>query len=35
LFVFPSEAVEELVKDSVEGGPLGAPGTIELRVIKS
>ncbi len=35
LFVFPGEAVEELVKDGVEGGTLGAPGTVELRVIKS
>ena len=35
LFVFPGEPVEELVKNGVEGGPLGAPGTVELRVIKS
>lgn len=33
LFVFPGEPVEELEKNGVEGGPLGAPGTIELRVI--
>lgn len=31
MFVFPSEAVEELVKDSVEGGPLGATGAVEFR----
>ena len=35
VFVFPGEAVEELVKDGVEGGPLGPPGAVELRVIKS
>ena len=29
--VFPSEAVEELVKDSVEGSPLGATGAVEFR----
>jgi hypothetical protein len=34
-FVFPGKAVEELMKDCVEGGPLGTPGTVELRVIKS
>jgi hypothetical protein len=35
LFVFPGEAVDELVKDCVEGGPLGAPGTVEFRFIES
>lgn len=35
MFVFPGKTVEELVKDCVEGGPLWAPGTVELRGIKS
>jgi hypothetical protein len=33
-FVFPGEAVEEQVKDGVEGGPLVVSGAVELRVIK-
>jgi hypothetical protein len=35
LFVFPGESVKELLKNGVEGGPLGAPGSVELWVIKS
>jgi len=35
VFVFPGEAVEILMKDSVEGGPLGPPGAVEFRFIDS
>jgi len=35
VFVFPGEEVEELVKDCVEGGPLGPPGAVEFRFIGS
>jgi hypothetical protein len=35
VFVFPGEAVEILVKDSVEGGPLGPPGAVKFRFIDS
>jgi len=34
-FVFPGKAVEELVKDGVEGGPLGASWAVEFRFIES
>jgi hypothetical protein len=33
--VFPGKAVEELVKDGVEGGPLGASWAVEFRFIES
>jgi hypothetical protein len=33
-FVFPGKAVEELVKDGVEGGPLGASWAVEFRFIE-
>jgi hypothetical protein len=35
LFIFPGEPVEELVKDCVEGGPLGTSGTVEFRFMES
>lgn len=35
LFVFPGEAVEELMKDCIEGGPLGVSGAVEFRFIES
>jgi hypothetical protein len=34
-FVFPGEAVEIMIKDSVEGGSLGPPGAVEFRCIDS
>jgi hypothetical protein len=33
--ICPGEAVEIMVKDSVEGGPLGLPGAVEFRFIES
>jgi hypothetical protein len=33
LFIFPGEPVEELVKNGVEGGPLGASGAVEFRYV--
>jgi hypothetical protein len=35
VFVFLGEAVEIMVKDSVERGPLGSPGAVEFRFIDS
>ena len=35
VFVFPGKVVEIMVKDSVEGGPLGPPGAVKFRFIDS
>ena len=35
VLVFPGEAVEIMVKDSIEGGPLGTPRAVEFRLIES
>ena len=35
VFVFPGEVVEIMMKDSVEGGPLGMPGAVEFLLTES
>ena len=35
VFIFPGDAVEIMVKDNVEGGPLGTPRAAEFWFIES